>query len=122
MDQRKSTESKATHASYGILGTPLPGVFLELIENARGSTNLKGLSITETAAKVNRSRSGIWAAVKQGVFPPPIKVSARSVAWLESEVDALLAARRQISRSNQKVDLAAFVALLTAPTTSVTKK
>lgn len=41
-----------------------------------------GLSITQ-----------IWRLEKAGLFPKKIKLGANSVGWLESEVDAWVAAR-----------------------------
>ena len=39
------------------------------------------------AIKVGLSRSSIYAAVAQGKFPNPIRLGARAVGWLESDVD-----------------------------------
>ena len=39
------------------------------------------------------SRSGIYAGMKKGVFPPSIKLAGRTCAWLEHELEALNAAR-----------------------------
>ncbi len=38
-------------------------------------------------------RSGIYAKIKAGLLPPPIKMGSRISAWIESEVDAVVAAR-----------------------------
>ena len=38
------------------------------------------------------SRSSWWAGVKTGVYPAPVKLSARSVGWRASHVHALLEA------------------------------
>ncbi|PIO90958.1 hypothetical protein CBI55_26910, partial [Pseudomonas syringae] len=65
--------------------------------------------------KVSGSVAGVWSGVKAGIFPPPIKVSTRSVAWIEEELDALLAAKREMSRARQSIDLRLFVTLLVAP-------
>jgi prophage regulatory protein len=40
------------------------------------------------------SRSSIYLAVSKGTFPQPIKLGARSVGWLESEIEAWL--RQQV--------------------------
>lgn len=39
------------------------------------------------------SRSGLYAAMADGLFPPGVKVGARSVAWPRHELDALNTAR-----------------------------
>lgn len=36
--------------------------------------------------------------VKKGDFPPPIKLGARAVGWLQSDIDAFLERRKQMSR------------------------
>ena len=42
---------------------------------------------------VQLSRSTIYANVKAGTFPAPIRIGARAVAWRLSEVEAWLEAR-----------------------------
>ena len=37
------------------------------------------------------SRSGWWKGVKDGKFPPGIKLSPRVTVWKSSEIDALIA-------------------------------
>lgn len=39
------------------------------------------------------SRSGWYAAVKAGTAPAPVPISARSRAWLSSEVEVWIAER-----------------------------
>lgn len=39
------------------------------------------------------SRSTIYAAVKAGTFPAPVRIGARAVAWRVSEVEQWLEAR-----------------------------
>jgi prophage regulatory protein len=39
------------------------------------------------------SRSTFWAGVKAGKYPKPQKLSARCVAWLESDILALIGTR-----------------------------
>lgn len=39
------------------------------------------------------SRSAVYAASAKGAFPQPVKLSERSSAWVESEIDAWLASR-----------------------------
>ncbi len=42
---------------------------------------------------IQLSRSTIYAAVKAGTFPAPIRIGARAVAWKLSDVEAWIAAR-----------------------------
>jgi len=39
------------------------------------------------------SRSSIYFFIKEGTFPKPIPLGARAVGWVESEIDAWIAAR-----------------------------
>jgi prophage regulatory protein len=38
------------------------------------------------------SRSTLWVRIKHGLFPHPVRVGARSVAWPSREVEAVVAA------------------------------
>ena len=38
------------------------------------------------------SRSMIYSLIAQGLYPRPIKISERAVAWLSSEVEQMLSA------------------------------
>jgi prophage regulatory protein len=42
---------------------------------------------------VQLSRSTIYAAVRAGTFPAPVRIGARAVAWRVSELEQWLAAR-----------------------------
>jgi prophage regulatory protein len=50
-------------------------------------------------------RSTIYEAMAQGRFPSSIKIGARGVAWVASEVDAWIAARIADSRSGTAGEL-----------------
>ena len=41
------------------------------------------------------SRSTLYKQIKQGVFPRPIQISDRSIAWIKSEIDQILLAKIQ---------------------------
>jgi len=43
--------------------------------------------------KTGLSRSTIYALLSRGEFPKPIKLSPRTIGWLESDIDAWLDAR-----------------------------
>ena len=53
----------------------------------------KLLSNRDVMAATGLCRSTLWRQVKHGQFPKPIRVSARSVRWLESEIEDWLASR-----------------------------
>jgi len=40
-----------------------------------------------------KSKSTIYVDIKQGLFPPPVKIGARASGWPASEIDAVNAAR-----------------------------
>lgn len=44
----------------------------------------KILSITAICELVGRNRRTLWAWVRDGVFPEPIKVHGKTVGWPES--------------------------------------
>lgn len=51
------------------------------------------LRLRRVTALTGLSRSSIYKFVGDGRFPRPIRLGARSVAWLEREVEAWLAER-----------------------------
>jgi prophage regulatory protein len=51
------------------------------------------LRLPEVLRRFPVSRSTWWAGVKSGKFPAGHKLSARCVAWLESDILALIAQR-----------------------------
>lgn len=48
---------------------------------------------SEFKQKVGRGRSTTWRDVRAGLMPPSIALGPKCQAWVESEVDAVLAAR-----------------------------
>jgi prophage regulatory protein len=44
-------------------------------------------------ARTGKSRSQLYADIKAGLFPHPLKIGGRAVAWLSSEIDAWCEAR-----------------------------
>ncbi len=43
--------------------------------------------------KTGNSRSTIYNRITEGLFPKPVKIGLRAVAWPDNEVDAINAAR-----------------------------
>ena len=60
------------------------------LEAPRGGVILRKDDLVRT---LGVSRSWLDRAAKEGRFPKPVQLSARSVGWLSSEVDAWLKAR-----------------------------
>ena len=60
------------------------------------------LKMPEVRAKTGLSRSHLYALAQNGEFPKPLKLSERSSAWVESEVqgwiDTRIALRDEVSR------------------------
>ena len=55
------------------------------------------LRLHDVKVRVGLSRSSIYAAISSGRFPKPIRLGARAVGWLESEVTAWV--RQQVESS-----------------------
>lgn len=51
------------------------------------------IRIAEVVAQTGLPRSSLYAQVKRGDFPPPIKLGARAVGWRVEDVEAWIAAR-----------------------------
>ena len=51
------------------------------------------LRLLETESRTGLKRSAIYEAMATGDFPRQVPLGARAVGWLESEVEAWLAAR-----------------------------
>lgn len=53
----------------------------------------KILKLPQVVERTGLGRSMIYEMVKRGEFPAPVKLSVRSVGWLESAVDAWIESR-----------------------------
>lgn len=53
----------------------------------------KLLKFHDVASRVTGSRSSIYARIKAGTLPPPIRISSQSAAWVEHEIEAVLRAQ-----------------------------
>jgi prophage regulatory protein len=56
------------------------------------------LRLREVIKRTGLSRSSIYALMKLGQFPLSVKMSARSVGWVEAEVSDFIQARINESR------------------------
>lgn len=61
-------------------------------------TSLRILRMPEVEARTGLSAKTIRRLVAKGDFPPPIRLSRRTVGWLESEVDAWILERAARNR------------------------
>jgi len=48
---------------------------------------LKILKLKQVTEKAAISRSSLYAKVKQGKFPAPVKLGERASGWIEDEID-----------------------------------
>ena len=56
------------------------------------------LRLPQVKIKVGLSRSSIYSAVTEKRFPKPVRLGARAVGWLESEVDEWVNKQVELSR------------------------
>lgn len=59
------------------------------------------LRLPQVKGRCGLGRASIYAGVKNGTFPAPVKLGERAVGWTASSVDAWIQTRVQASR--QKV-------------------
>jgi prophage regulatory protein len=83
-----------------------------LIEKARQSSPTNMLRLSQVQQRVPKCKSAIWKDVSDGVFVQPIRIGARSVAWIESEIDIWLEATVFNSRSSSEIDMKQLVSRL----------
>lgn len=60
------------------------------------------LRLPEVESLTGLRKSALYQAMKDGRFPPCVKLSARASAWPESEVQAWIASRIRASRRGGK--------------------
>lgn len=56
------------------------------ISSPKSSPELCFIRLKEVLSICGKSRSSVYASIKSGNFPAPIKVGGRSSAWVKSEV------------------------------------
>jgi prophage regulatory protein len=66
------------------------------------SPEIRFIRLPEVLALSGKSRSSIYAAIKKGEFPAPIKLSTRSSAWIRSEIAAWAESRVKASRAEKR--------------------
>lgn len=57
------------------------------------SAEKRFLRLKDVMARTGLSRSSIYLGISKGTFPPNISLGARSVGWIDSEIDAWIQAR-----------------------------
>jgi prophage regulatory protein len=66
------------------------------------SPEIRFIRLPEVLALSGKSRSSIYAAIKKGEFPAPVKLSTRSSAWIRSEIAAWAESRVKVSREEKR--------------------
>lgn len=62
----------------------------------------KILRLPAVKEKTGKARSSIYSMIDQNLFPKPIKLGARSVGWLEAEINEWIEQRINESRAGAK--------------------
>ncbi len=62
-------------------------------------TNTRILRLENVKTRTGLSRSSIYALIKEHRFPENISLGARSVGWLEREIEDWIESRVQASRN-----------------------
>lgn len=63
-------------------------------------TNQRILRLPDVKNKVGFGRSTIYALIASGEFPSSIRIGARAVGWLESDIDQWIEMCRERSANN----------------------
>jgi prophage regulatory protein len=63
-------------------------------------SNYNLLRLPTVKAKTTLSEPTIYRLMKQGVFPKPIKIGNRAVAWIATEVEAFIGSRARSDAGN----------------------
>jgi prophage regulatory protein len=58
------------------------------------------LRLSEVKHQVGLGRSAIYAQIREGLFPPPVKLGARAVAWPSDAIEAWIDARIVAGRTD----------------------
>ena len=59
------------------------------------------IRLKQVKQRTGLSRSSIYLAMNRGNFPRKIALGARSVGWIEEEIDSFLRTRIEASRATQ---------------------
>ena len=73
-------------------------MFNSISGGANMVTPTKLIKLPEVIDRTAKSRSKIWADIKAGKFPKPIKIGPRAIAFIESEIEAQIQIYIEASR------------------------
>lgn len=63
---------------------------MDIVNNNQAPPRL--LRVRDVVARTGLSKSRWWEGVKKGEFPPPVRVTPRTCAWPEPEINAIVQA------------------------------
>jgi prophage regulatory protein len=58
----------------------------------------------EVEERTGLSRSSLYESIKKGLFPKPLKLSARSIGWAESTINEWIESRIKQSQLQQTTE------------------
>ena len=61
------------------------------------------IRLPEVLQRVGICRAAVYRSIKEGVFPAPVAIGVRSVAWSERAIDTWIEARLQSSRTENTI-------------------
>ncbi|EFL6524082.1 TPA: AlpA family transcriptional regulator [Escherichia coli] len=62
--------------------------------------NTRLIRLPEVMNRTGYGKAWIYRLINEGFFPKPIKIGARAIAFIESEVDEWIASAIEYSRKN----------------------
>lgn len=62
--------------------------------------NIRLLRLPEVMNKTGYGKAWIYRLIKEGLFPQPVKIGVRAIAFVESEIDDWIASAIERSRKN----------------------
>ena len=61
------------------------------------NSSTKILRLPAVLARIGIGKTAVYAAIRRGDFPKPVKLSARAVGWRADEVDEWISGRSRAS-------------------------
>lgn len=77
------------------------GVMSETVTRLPAPSATRLLTAREMAAKLGTARPRVYALMREHGLPAPVKITAKSSRWIESEIDAWIASRPRAGRSTR---------------------
>ncbi|HEP0972266.1 TPA: helix-turn-helix transcriptional regulator [Klebsiella pneumoniae] len=68
--------------------------------NTTDTTNQSLIRLSEVLKRTGFGKAWIYRLIKDDKFPAPVKIGTRAVAFVESEIDALIQSVIETSRNN----------------------